>query len=683
MAEEVFPNQTIIERAIIRKIDGSELDLLSRNQGNTPFFKLMMRESLFDPMVIGTLFVQDKGGFGEKLNFVGGEIFEIDVRTPLSDEDDLEFPNDSLGRITEGNLFQSLRFYIHKVRSLTDEGTLMIDSEKGPATMWDLELAPYEMVYFNKTDAPLYEGEFIGKIAGENGFVDYLADKYFSPSSSPYSSAREDMDIEPTGNSIWFKGNAINYPWSKKNSYLELGQVMNHLSENSVSEDNVSAANYLFWQDLVGWHFRSVNSLIDSQDGSRKYKVSFDKAGKDKIQSFRISKQIDQSELLNSDAYKAFYTCIEPNYEDVYGDYMPTQRKLKKQRIEYDYRTDYDRWSHVESNPVLPESLDYEDTNSNEKTENIYGWFNLGEYNDQMPTKFDYVDNDSYKNSMKAWQTMFDITDLDAEVLKKIRNEVILPAKENYTLYANTRLIKEKWNVYKYSICCDKQAVQAVETGGGGARILGWITGFERFTLPEDTDSSYVRQIWKYNWVPVEVWPKEEISNYEELQQGNTYEIVAEQGPFAVVKIPQADGITLEAWNMNELNNDYIPSLSIGQEAYLGPGYNDSLLKSYFIFNQNSTIEGNVSSEHYMPVGGIIRLDTLEQISPQTNLTSINRCNIEYKGHLTEIFEIPSSLSILEKIEDPSPSENVYVFNVENNIDGACIPCVLGDIQEV
>lgn len=681
MAEEVFPNQTIIERAIIRKIDGSELDLLSRNQGNTPFFKLMMRESLFDPMVIGTLFVQDKGGFGEKLNFVGGEIFEIDVRTPLSDEDDLEFPNDSLGRITEGNLFQSLRFYIHKVRSLTDEGTLMIDSEKGPATMWDLELAPYEMVYFNKTDAPLYEGEFIGKIAGENGFVDYLADKYFSPSSSPYSSAREDMDIEPTGNSIWFKGNAINYPWSKKNSYLELGQIMNHLSENSVSEDNVSAANYLFWQDLVGWHFRSVNSLIDSQDGSRKYKVSFDKAGKDKMQSFRISKQIDQSELLNSDAYKAFYTCIEPNYEDVYGDYMPTQRKLKKQRIEYDYRTDYDRWSHVESNPVLPESLDYEDTNSNEKTENIYGWFNLGEYNDQMPTKFDYVDNDSYKNSMKAWQTMFDITDLDAEVLKKIRNEVILPAKENYTLYANTRLIKEKWNVYKYSICCDKQAVQAVETGGGGARILGWITGFERFTLPED-DAGVVRKIWKYTWKPVEIWPKDEIENLDELDAGVTYDVVAKNGPFAVVTIPQPEGITLEAWNLNELNNNNAPNDLDLLFEYLGPGLNNFHLLGYD--ETQVDIEGNLASYHYMPVGGILSI--ADPDISAINATNYKSCSLTHSGQLIELFEVPNQLSILQKIEGTEEDplrENVYVFNVENSIDGECVPCILGALEEI
>ena len=682
MAESFFPHQTLIQRAIIRRIDGSSFDLLAKNQGNTPFFKLLMRESIFEPMITGTLFVQDKGNYGEKLNFVGGEILEIDVETPISEGDsDLQFPNDSLGLVSQDSLAQNLKFYIHRVRSLTDDATTEIDAEVGPATMWNLDFGPYEMLYFNKTDAPLYNGEFIGKIAGEDSLVEYFASKYFSPDVSENSSAKEEMDIEPTLNAIWYKGNQASYPWGKNNTpYLELGRFMNYLAEHAVSDENVGAVNYLFWQDLNRWHFRSVDSLIRSQSNPRTYKISNDKTGKDKIQAFHISKQIDQSELLNSDAYRAFYTHVEPNYDDPYADYLPTNDKLRKQRIEYDYFTDYEKWSHVEGNPLLPDSLKYEDVNSNELNDEIYGWFSQKEHNDQKPTKLDYYGNVNQKNSMDSWQTMFDMTDLDFETLKKVRNEVILPSKENYNLYTRKRLLKEKWNVYKYSICCDKQAVAAAESGSG-ARILGWITGFERYSLPEDDETSF-RHIWKYNWVPVEVWLKDEVYNLEELDSGNTYDVVAKNGPFAVIKLPQAEGVTLEAWNLNELNNDtniLNPDNPLFGD-YLGPGL--SSLNLQYDTIQGSDVGSFFSKNHYMPVGGHITrsFDTVEPPESVFNGQEYATCILRTVGQLVELFEIPTTLSILGKTgsdEQTPPTEKVYVFNTENAVDESCIPCLL------
>ena len=684
MAESFFPHQTLIQRAIIRNLDGSEFDLLAKNQGNTPFFKMLMRESLFEPMVTGTLFVQDKGNYGEKMNFVGGEIIEIDIETPISEGDsELQFPNDSLGLVSRENLTQNLKFYVHRVRSLTDDATIEIDSEVGPATMWNLDFGPYEMVYFNKTDAPLYNGEFTGKIAGEDSLVEYFANKYFTPSEN--STAKEEMDIEPTLNSIWYKANQASYPWGKNNTpYLELGRFMNYLSEHAVSEDNVGAVNYLFWQDLNRWHFRSVDSLIRAQSNPRTYKISNDKTGKDKIQSFHISKQIDQSELLNSDAYRSFYVHVEPNYDDPYSDYIPTNDKLRKQRIEYDYFTDYEKWSHIEENPLLPDSLKYEDVNSNEMNDEIYGWFSQKEHNDQKPTKLDYYGNVNQKNSMDSWQTMFDMTDLDIETLKKVRNEVILASKENYNLYARKRLLKEKWNVYKYSICCDKQAVAAVE-GGSGARILGWITGFERYSLPED-DQGLVRKIWKYTWLPVEVWPKDEIENLQEIDDGITYDVVAKQGPFAVITLPQEQGVTLEAWNMNELNNSFAPNELNLLYDYLGPGLNNYNLLGYN--PEQITIEGNLASYHYLPVGSIIpsTIGTYNDGINDVNTTDYISFNLEYAGQLVELFQIPNQFSVLQKVqetEDQPLRENVYMFNVNNAIDGTCVPSILGELEEI
>jgi hypothetical protein len=686
MADEFFPNQTIIDRAVIRKIDGSEIDLLDQNQGNTPFFRMIMKESMFEPMLSGTLFVQDKKSSGENLNFVGGEIFEISVKTPLSGADsDLQFSNDELGLVSEDNLYQSMRFYIFRVKSLTDEASMEIDSEVGPSTMWNLDFGPYELIHFNKTDAPLYDGEFIGKIASEDedGLINYFAERYFSPTD--LSTCQEAMDIEPTLNSIWFKGNHASYPYGKDNPYLELGRLMNYISENSVSGENANAVNYLFWQDLKKWHFRSVESLIKEQEGSsRTYKVSIDKTGKDKVQNFRMVKQIDQSELLNSDAYKSFYINVEPNYDDVYSDYMPTNDKLLKSRVDYDYRTDYESWSHIEGNPVLPSSLDYEDGNSNELHDDVHGWFNLGEYNDQHPTKFDYLDNENNKSDIKAWQTNFDITDLDIDLLKKIRLDVINPAEENYESYARKRLLKEKWNVYKYSVCCEKQPTQQV----GTSRLLGYITDAERFAFEIDEQTGVRRDIWKYKWVPVEIWLTEELGNAEEIYgEDSELEIVADQGPFTVIKIPQDEGVTLEAYNVNEMNNGV--TRKEGDEPfgapygpYLGPGYNKGNQSASGV---NTSEYGTLYPNHYVPVGFMIRFsfDELEELDPNedpfdqlnVNRTDFGNCRFIHAGHVVEIFETPTNLSILEKGEDAS--DTIYLFNVENVFDGACRPCLL------
>ena len=232
--------------------------------------------------------------------------------------------------------------------------------------------------------------------------------------------------------------------------------------------------------------------------------------------------------------------------------------------------------------------------------------------------------------------------------------------------------------MYKYSICCDKQSVASVESGSG-SRILGWIHDFERYSLPTD-DPTRLRKIWKYNWNPVEIWLKDEIQNLQELKDGITYDIVAEQGPFAVVKLP-TEGVTLEAWNLNELNNE-----SDIDRYNLGPGYNAVFFDREFVEN-DEILEGEISSQHYIPVGGrLIQLGGAEEgvpLDPSTNATLVGTCALERVGHLVELFEIPSSLSVLQKTEDPEPTETIYLFNTENAIDGYCLPCVLGDLQEL
>ena len=708
MAEEnFFSGQPEISKAILYT-KGGPLDLLSKDQGNIPFFKILMRESMFAPMVTGTLFIQDKNQYGEKLKFFGGEVFEMTVESVETDSDQGEDTTVTAPDIFDSDRLKKINFVVNRVRSVTDEGTLQIDSEVGPATMWTLDLVPYEMMVLNKEVAPFYEKEFMGKIAsdGDDGLINYLS-KYFKP--IPPASAQKPMDIEPTINNVWLKGSQASYPLGKKNSHLELGRLINYLAENAVSEDNVNAVNYLFWQDLSQWHFRSIDSLIKLQETPVKtFKVSFEKTSKNVFTGFAVTKQADQTELINSDAHRAFYDLIEPNYDDPYLHYMPTNEKLKKQRIKYDYLEDYDKWNHIEKHCPIVQSMNYDEQNSNEITDNCFGWYSLGEYNDSEATKMDFYKNENQKSDInEVWQTMFDITDLDIETIKKIRQEILKPAKTKYDIYSRKRLLKEKWNVYKYSICClDQPTPEAIMK-------LGYITGFERYALPTD-EPGVPRHIWKYTWVPLELWLKDEVENLDEILQGATYEVVAQDGPFAVVLLPPPEGVTLEAYNINEINNDYYgrvasempdyDSVINGQEgqnagntaSYLGPGINEWILNnnsSYYTKRENWTQFANISSQHYLPVGGALILhDDMAFIndglhynsgvedSIDTWSTYIKECYLEPRGHVVEILEVPDNLQVLRKTDDPVPSEVIYLFNVENAVDGSCPPCVLGDL---
>lgn len=481
MANDNFiKNQTEIVSAVLKKMDGGKpFDLLSEEKGIRPFQGIVVSESLWEPSVKGTLYVTAKNSEGELFNITGHELLEVVIKTPTLSTDESE--NDR----------QEFRFHVTKVTEISDSASLTIEGKGGPSSTYVIEFQPFELEFFDKQN-PLDSPEFIGKIAGEDGLVDYLAERFFSPDSTDYSSVSEDMDVEPTLNSVWYKSSQGSYPYGKTSKRMDLGQLMNHLSENAVSSENSSAANYLFWQDLNRWHFRSIDSLIRDADNIKTYEVKFGDPSKQSIDSFTFTKKIDQRELLISQAYKSFYTHVSPIYYDSYSNYLTTSNKLKRSNVTYDYYRDYDRWNHLEEYPLLPENLNNQDSDGGEIKDPMYGYFNTNEYNDPNPTKLDNTTSNSQKNTMVSWQTMFDQTDLSYELLKTIRQDIIGSKAEAINQYVLKRLLKEKWNVYKYSICCIDQPEEVIEDVG-----YGMIVNYSK-----DPDSYY----YDYRIAPVELW---------------------------------------------------------------------------------------------------------------------------------------------------------------------------------
>jgi hypothetical protein len=252
MTDNKLPTQITIEKAVLAKMESPETryDLLSEENGTPPFRGVVFNESLFEPSVTGKIFIEDKNSFGELFNITGYEILEMTIKS--FDEE----------------TSQDFKFHVGEVSEISDSASTTIDGFGGPSTVYTIELQPFEVEYFNTEEAIPEGSSFIGKIADDEGkgLVNNLALRYFSPESTEFSSARKEMDIEPTLNSIWNKKEQAAYPYSKFTGKPHLMQYMNYLTENAISKDNANAANYLFWQDLDQWHFRSIDSLIKDGD---------------------------------------------------------------------------------------------------------------------------------------------------------------------------------------------------------------------------------------------------------------------------------------------------------------------------------------------------------------------------------------------------------------------------------
>ena len=665
MATEDYTTGSVeVLSAKVLKIDGSaELDLIKTDFVDEPFRSLSITENLFSGLgVIGNLVISDMHGYGDTFNFSGGDIVEVTLATPLSEADqNVDYSQQEFGLVdTSYRDGVTITLYVNEVSIITDDTDTTPRSEDGIEVLWNLSLISYEAGIKNKIGSPFLNSEFIGKIADEQGegLVNYYGVKHF-----------ENIDIEPTANSVWFKGTHAQYPWSKPGGAPSAIQAMNYLAENAVSKNNINACNYLFWQDLTGtWHFRSLDSIIKENGFGDlpAFNVSDDPLPKSNLTSFLGTKLINQVEFVNSNAYKGFYTKEYPSYRDPYSAYLPTHSKMISKVIKYDYEEDYPLWNHVESNKLIPETMKYDEIEGNEIEDSaLYGYFDLKEYNDQRPTKLDEHKSSVFKTSMSSWQSKFDQTDLDAETLKKIRNDIIRPSKSALSSYILKRILKEKWNVYKYSICCDEQPTTIV---GSTERELGYIIGFKRLTSSTGDggwDSFYSPSLWKYYWTPIEVWEREEVLlnwNPEDGHQvrgapirsmlypyggdpeseggvTNTHPLIAVRG-LTLGEVPSV----FEAWNVNEVlsSQPTLPSVWTDQPLdrteysgslaedfpgtytsaiydYIGPGLNKrSIANSNGAFpNQFGDLDGDGSDEettrpfnvrtfNVMPVGGFL-----------------------------------------------------------------------------
>ena len=719
MSKEI--NGIIIHGIFLEKPDGSVLDILPIEEGSPRdiLTGLIITESLTRTAVTGTLTIKEYGAAGDYYNLQGNETITIDIENPGIDNS-----RQTLKLCVSGITFIGDETTKEIVMGAVKAGIgwdIEFMSCENYLLNW-VELDYMDEDFIGKIGAK--DANLTSSIGGnlvssssvssggsnDEGLVNVLAEKYFNPGSTEYSHAQNDMEIETTANYVWLKKNQNMYPWGKDTHQPNLIHLMNNLAENAVTVDEMGV-NYMFWADFDGYHFKSIRKMIADTSpvkfrelgGNRTYRFSDDPIdgleesdyGNPVIHSHKITNEYDHLSMWHRGAYSSYYELIKPNYSDPYFDYLDftTQHQQndaewwgQRELIDYDYHRDAEKWGEIrdggriEEYKLIPDNIDTSinmkepmnvDRKSRRKYDDseLFGYYDAP-YNNYNELSYDFLgsyatDGKQGKRNDISWQTMFDQTDLEGEILKKIQKEIKEPIRNKMNDHVHLLNLKEKFNVYRHSICCDKTDNKYT--------FLAILTEAQKIT---DNPRG---GIYEYSWKEIEVWPKDFIDEVD----GEVIDDVDGESPLSIVEVGggMTGGIQTDedekyshpAYNINELLN----KTEDAGDVFVGPGVNAA------------DDEYNDYPEAYqmMPVGGYFKIDPATGISvdpcelQDDDGNGIEDGPVEFRGHIVQMYRIPNH--VLEAVvpvenddyeEEPDRTipENIYFFDVPNAHDGLC-----------
>ena len=417
---------------------------------------LSITEGMFEASVQGQLTIRDLRSTAEQINFTGFEDLIIRFENPG----------------VPGS-YKSLRFKIYNVQSSKNQmdGIVFDEDTNIPKIMLTVQFISYEHYLLNhKHFSELATGstgsDIITKIATDSrfgkrdttnvGLVNSIEQRYFKTGKSAGTTQKR-MFIEPTKNWIWYKQNQLMYPWSKLNRPIKPLQLMQFLAEYSVAENNPYVCNFLFWQDLDRWNFRSIESLINEIQPYREYSFSIaETLDLGYISDLRILNESNFLRLLESNALASKYQLVEPKWDQPYREYLDYNESHSITEITYDYFRDYNKWSKVEKYPLLESHISTVPTVVNTIQDNVSGYFSPNYSNREKTVSWEHHGyTHGNREGSNTWQPMFDQINLSGATCAIIQKEIKQKIKDKKIEYAHKKNLKEKWRVYRCSICCD------------------------------------------------------------------------------------------------------------------------------------------------------------------------------------------------------------------------------------
>ena len=543
------------------------------------------------------------------------------------------------------------------------------------------------------------------------------------------------LNANSTFNDIWLKHDPTHYPYSKIGSSLRISQIMNYICEYACDINNYNAVNFFFWEDLFSWNFRSIESLLEEQKNISDKDLPYFTPSTDEnyagaIVSMEVINAILPNKLLDGGAFVSEYVRVKPNWDSSYSSFLDTTGNLNKTRIVYNYQTDAS-WLKISSQPVK-----YFDGLSTTVriTDTVYGYYS-DPYQQASTPWWNYFDNYNYykndesfsvqpdRSEKEFWQSQYDLCELPGDYLniiqKKIkwRQSLVIYRQE----YAEQKRLKRQWEVYKKSVCCEREQpetffallTKAEKIYGGNGQTIS--------SESNDTIVADAGGVWKYEWAEVEFWPRAESAQIPapnidpttgEKKSWSDYSIIEFEDnsfPFVFV-LPKGymQGITPidptypdnRAYNLNEILNSRVPkefeypnsdgSTGAPFTLVINPGVSDSLGFTG-PRSDKASITSYPSGFKMMPIGKFRLIKG--PCPPSWNQYGTNSSDDFYQaGRVVQMFRIPKETlttirgetlpiqTVIDTEHGPDvgerdPISNLYVFDIENAHDGLCIDC--------
>ena len=280
MVQEGIQNQydVNVKKAILVGIQNSiwnnEVDLIAINA----FLQISLYEDMFAPSVAGRILLRDVYDWGSALPLLGEELLLLDLETPGVDED------------TNPPPLKLPLFYVYNISQV--ESSIIPQGRQ-----WVLDFSSWPHIVHNqhytshlhglRSDHQIKEnidgGEdfFMGPVSelaekimtseeGLDGFNQSW--KHGSGQWFGWNQANSEIDhapfIEKTSNNILYKPDQGAYRVLRKSTEEKSFSLLTQLAENSISERNPNVANFVFYQDLDRWNFRSIDSLLGTYEDS-------------------------------------------------------------------------------------------------------------------------------------------------------------------------------------------------------------------------------------------------------------------------------------------------------------------------------------------------------------------------------------------------------------------------------
>jgi hypothetical protein len=324
--------------------------------------------------------------------------------------------------------------------------------------------------------------------------------------------------------------------------YVPIGGGISDESNTDANDEPVQSLynkSYVNGKENAGYH--TYQFTMDENVGKR-------------IELFKLIKDTDLLELEEAGVFGSRYRLIEPNYRGIYNgieidttedddesqvhdkkiigastnayyhDAMSIATHLQQNDVVYEYADfftgnedadeDADADELIAANPLLGKKIEggRENPAFGRLVDTVYGYFDTSYLYKPFPTKND--DYASGRQNKYMWQTMFDMTEfpykfnsktgeLGLKIIVDARNEV----EKGKLAYAVLSDLKEQWNRYRHSVCCDNTV--------GGNKFLAMLVGAtggvtaERNLIPFGLSGGVtLDNLYRYSFVEVDVWPK-------------------------------------------------------------------------------------------------------------------------------------------------------------------------------